>query len=317
MNAVTPIYDTEIGRIIDPIERYFAYARERQKIYLSKQKGDPFPWTNDPIMQKHKLTNVFREQDKTTAWLRTFVREPLRKAPVVLFANLVFRWFNRIEVGEILFCHPDLWRKTLFENYLEFSNRIYVENSIRKHIPKGPWTTGAYLITSPKGFDKLAGICINIDYFHKNKFVWHEKPCHWFEVAEYLLANRGQVSMEEVWNWLTKVPFQGTFHAHENVIDLRYTDLLDMAPDINTWTNPGPGAMKGLAIIHSREGEAVSRKQAIWELRQLLNYSRDPALWPSDWQPWELHQAEMWACEFAKLERVYHGGSTRSMYVRK
>jgi hypothetical protein len=41
----------------------------------------------------------------------------------------------------------------------------------------------------------------------------------------------------------------GPFLAYEIVTDLRFTALLENAPDIMTWANPGPGAKRGITRL--------------------------------------------------------------------
>jgi hypothetical protein len=42
--------------------------------------------------------------------------------------------------------------------------------------------------------------------------------------------------------------------------------------------------------------------------------SRDPAYWPAEWEPWELHEAEMWACEYAKYRSAQAGGRLKRRF---
>ena len=67
----------------DRINDFFAYARKRHEIYLKRKAGEPPPWTDDPILQQYRFTNVFRELDKTTLWFKKYVRGPMRKSPEV------------------------------------------------------------------------------------------------------------------------------------------------------------------------------------------------------------------------------------------
>jgi hypothetical protein len=65
-----------IADVKNPRERFFAYARERHQIYLNREQGQPKPWTEEPVLQQYRFTNVFRELDKTTLWFKDKVREP-------------------------------------------------------------------------------------------------------------------------------------------------------------------------------------------------------------------------------------------------
>ena len=69
---------------------------------LKKQSGEPYPWTDDPILQKYKFTNVFREDDATTVWFRENMRDELCEHSDVILATIIFRWFNLVETGKVL-----------------------------------------------------------------------------------------------------------------------------------------------------------------------------------------------------------------------
>jgi len=319
------IYQSIFEHITDPIEFFFALARERQSIYLKKEARLPRPWTQDGIMNHYKFTNVRREQDKTTKWFRENVRDRLRDKPEVLLATVLFRWFNRIEIGEVIFNQG--WGDTPWEEFLQTGNGKALEEPIRYVYPKGPYVTGAYLITSPIGMDKLSGICKNVENFYHGKFDnWRCAPMNWRDVAEEWLGLRGEVSLQGAWRYVKSAPFQGPFLAYEVVTDLRHTALLDQAPDINTWANAGPGAKRGLNRLHGRplngglpltSKPRLATQQANEEMIALLELSRDTKYWLNDenYPPWELREVEMTLCEADKYLRVLTGaGRPRSLY---
>src|SRR4051812_7947858 len=93
----------------DPRERWFEYAVEREKIRKRKEEDKMLPpFTDDPILQKYRFCNVYREDDRTTRWCKKYVRDPLIDKPEVLLAVVIFRWFNRITTGEAIFCQEGL-----------------------------------------------------------------------------------------------------------------------------------------------------------------------------------------------------------------
>lgn len=302
------------------IERFFATARERQNIYLKKEAGQERPWTEDEIFQKYKFTNVFREQDRNTVWLRQNVREKLSPA-YLLLATIIFRWFNRITTAEAIFTTPGKWGGSLFDHFYENGDAEYLEKNVRSLLPKGsPIVTGAYFITSPTGYDKLEGMCRVIgNFYHSEGYPIPDSQftdlINWKQMTKILMSN-SSLGLEQVWAWLKKFPYQGPFHAHEVVTDLRFTDLLKDASDINTWSNPGPGCQRGLARMAGRDyKKKIPVKDALEEMKHLLELSKEARYWPPEWQPWELHQVEMWACEHDKAERVRLGeGRPRSIY---
>ena len=65
--------------IPEELDRYFYWLHERETIRIRKEeRGDPPPWTDDPILQEFKFCQVFREHDRTTRWFRTHIRDPLK-----------------------------------------------------------------------------------------------------------------------------------------------------------------------------------------------------------------------------------------------
>jgi len=300
--------ETSIGSIKDPIEQFFAFMRERQSIFLKKEQGLERPWTDDSILNKYKFTNVFREQDRTTKWFRENVRDPLRNSPEVFLATAMFRMFNRIEIGQAI------WTRmySAWNDFCLTGNGKVLEENIRSKYPNGPWVTGAYLITSKKGMDKLTGICSILEEFYHEKYPgWDpDEDIGWEDLAEEMLGLRGEVGLEDVWNWLKGVPYFGTFHSHEMVQDLRYTSLLDQAPDINTWTNPGPGCKRGLNRIKRIDiNTPIKMNDAIAAMRELLEISNNH--WPNNYPALELHQIEFQLCEYDKYLRVLESDGVR------
>ena len=52
----------------------FYWVAERERIRVRKESGQPFPWTDDPILATYRFCNVRREDDRVTIWVRTHRR---------------------------------------------------------------------------------------------------------------------------------------------------------------------------------------------------------------------------------------------------
>src|SRR5215472_13191089 len=78
---------------------FWEFIRERIAIYHKKQDGQPRPWTEDRVLNKYYFCNIYREWDKTTIWFKDNLRDPLKDNESVIFATVIFRWFNRIETA--------------------------------------------------------------------------------------------------------------------------------------------------------------------------------------------------------------------------
>lgn len=74
--------------------RFLWFISERESIRRKKELGDPWPWTKDPILQRYKFTNIWRQDDRTTRALHARLQEceSDREALLNIFA---FRLVNR------------------------------------------------------------------------------------------------------------------------------------------------------------------------------------------------------------------------------
>lgn len=261
---------------------YFRLARERWTIHQKRLRGEPPPWTADPILARYRFCNVFREDDKTTAWFRSKVRDPLRNSPRVLLATVAFRWFNRIETGEAILpwllgdWDPEAVRHTL--------------------AGRQPITTGAFMVKTPPGLNKLDGLLQCIDNVRQDQ--------------DRLLARIHEgSSLQSAWFLLREFPYLGNFMAYEIVSDLRHTKLMEHALDIDRWACAGPGCARGLGWVlegeparFSYNSDVQQEEMCSW-MREIVYRSTLPRFWPKDWPKWEMREAEHWSCEVWKYVR--------------
>jgi len=294
-------------------DMFWYWVRERHSIYKKRKAGEPAPWTEDPILKTYRFTNVYRELDRTTLWFKDNVRNPLYHYPEVLLATVVFRWFNRIETGELLLNtqsteHQERTQYGLFEWW----DTDIARSTLTGHTPI---VTGAYIIKTPDGYDKLNGVLWCIDAFRQHYSTYQGRRYQYEELAADLINRPEHHSLEDMWKWLINFPFMGPFMAYEVVTDLRHTALQNQARDMSTWANAGPGAMRGLNRIAGRPLEYRSAKHG-WqrEMRDLLaeaNYPRIDGTFPA----FELREIEHSLCEFDKYARVKLGeGAPRQRY---
>ncbi len=72
-------------------EALLHFVAEREHVRLKKEAGQPWPWTNDPILRDYKFCCVRREDDRVTKGIATLYREPFENDPELWFALLVAR----------------------------------------------------------------------------------------------------------------------------------------------------------------------------------------------------------------------------------
>ena len=281
-----------IQELRDRLDLYFYWIHERETIRLNKEvERNPQPWTDDPILQKFKFCQVFREEDRTTRWFKRHIRNPWRDDPEVLMATVIFRWFNFIETGRTLIRH---------NLHIEWDRKKAIEEITKQD----KWVTGAYIVKTPNRMDKVTGVAECISH------MWSDRE----KLVERILTTK---SLKKSWEILRDYPYMGPFMAYEVITDLRHTYLLQDAEDILTWANAGPGAMRGLNRLAGRDLDFCRRTHP-WndEMRNLWEISRE-RLNPNliDLNRFEMREIEGGLCEFEKYSRILNEeGRTRSVY---
>jgi hypothetical protein len=285
------------------------FMLERHRIYLARMTGGAAPWTNDPILQKYKFTNVYRELDRVTVWVRENIREPHADHPHLWFMLCIARQINWPPTLRALMDAPgEAWP----DEYGDWDWRKAMK-VMRGLAAKGHKVyTGAYMLTANGGglLNKVPG-----------KFDKPELTCKlvlngvW--KARNELAPLLGTTMEGAVAALNgkHVGFGG-FMAYEVVCDLRHTRYLRNAPDTRTWAHAGPGAKRGLNRLLGRgakERPFLSSAAAVGAMRHLL-WKIEPD-WP--YEPrLELREIEHSLCEYDKYARAKNEeGRPRSYFT--
>lgn len=305
----------------EQLKTFWYWMNERHHIYLRRRERKPQPWTKDPILQTYKFTNMFRQLDRVTQeWLTRYcallgtpkrVREDVKVGDKIT-DEFILNVKDGPNDGDILF-HCAMFR--LFNwpatyDALHYAGRWSYGRALdvleKRTADKEQIFTGAYIIPN-MGLDdpKIEIISAAVDLIHENRKA----------MAAYIRATR---SMEKTCEVLQLVPTVGPFISYEIACDLRFTRLLADATDINTWANPGPGAMRGIHRLLTGSAKPTSpRPDYVAVMRDLLVRS-EKALGPHvracEW-PVEMREIEHSLCEFDKYMRVKNGeGRPRSRF---
>lgn len=293
-----------------PLERLLYWIEEREAIRLKKEAGEDKPWTNDTILQSTYFTNVNREQDKVTVWLRENIREPLRDDPKVFFAVLAFRWFNYIPTGHLLrygrpeeFGKGGSWKDKIDLCYLcDWKLREVVLGLNHYKEKYGKVFTGAFNISnSGSTKPKINRVCE--DYIQP---VWEERKRIKTLLHNCALGQAHQILME-------CCPGLGGsgFMAGQIIADLKHTYLLENATDWWTWCSPGPGSKRGMNRVHNlHPNEAFNKREwlpRINQLREVIKEQTGMKVCAQDCQSI--------LCETDKFNRILNGeGRSKRTY---
>ena len=217
-------------------ETYWWFAAERQEMFFRKVEGLPAPWTTDPILAKHKFTNVYRASDRVSQYLiRNVIYEGDQSPEEVFFRTILFKLFNKIETWEMLQDGLNVISRADYslENYdsvlseaLAGGTRIY---------------SAAYMMPSGRS-------SFGHGQKHRNHLLLLERMME-DEVPQRIAETS---SMARAFDLLRSYPTIGDFLAYQFVTDLNYSNLTDYSE--MEFVVPGPGAKDGIRKCFADQG---------------------------------------------------------------
>lgn len=276
-----------------------AWMEERQRIYerrVVEQRAPP--WTRDEIMQRYRFCNVYRELDTVTRWIDEHIRRPFATHENLWFMLCIARQINLPDTLAALlqsrgWPRGPRWYAAAFE-------RTLVERFARKLRVY----TGSYMLSGPSdGARTMPAMTTRIIL----------API-WARRRELVPRLRGTMQAATV--ALSETRFWGgRFIAYEVVCDLRHTRYLDNAPDVNTWTNVGPGSRRGYNRLLGRPLAQRVQDNAFIDFVTFAHETLYPRWHTRASAPFELREIEHSMCEFDKYERVRLGeGRPRQLF---
>jgi hypothetical protein len=218
------------AKVSDVYESYWRFAAERQAVFFRRARGEPRPWTHNPVLAIYKFTNAYRASDRVSQYLirQVIYRGDLPTSPCeVFFRILLFKLFNKIETWKLL---ERALGPITFEGY-RFA--VYDE------VLAGAMRTGqriysaAYIMPpGNRAFGRSAK--------HQNHLLLLERM-----MADRLPERLAQTrTMQEAFEKLRAYPTIGDFLAYQFITDVNYSELTDFSE--MDFVVPGPGARDGL-----------------------------------------------------------------------
>jgi len=297
----------------ETVESFFDFVNERHRIFLKKEAGEPRPWTEDPVLQEFKFTNVFRELDAGTIALRDMIQRGIgfgmdaggsvpqtivsdTEAPLVAWNIIWYRLFN--------------WHEHATDPGFCFDPAHLAARLRRKKVYQEKIFTAAHMTVGKAGISKLEFMLPTCEQIFESREniarMCREKRCLW-----------------DLWKYLQTFMGIGEFIGYEIVTDFRWYDaLLSDAKDIDFWVNTGPGCVRGLRRMGLAEN--LRSISMLWELapdyleshvvthHKKFCQAHDLQV---EWPPFELREIEHALCEFDKWCRTRHGeGRPRERY---
>lgn len=276
------------------LKTYWRFAAARQDIFFKRFRGEPPPWTADPILLEHKFTNAYRACDRVSQYLiRHVIREgnpgPADCSPQdIFFRVMLFKLFNRIDTWRHLesTIGPIRWEDYSFERYDAVLTRAMAEG---RQI-----YAAAYIMPSARIFG------------HPRKHSNHLRLLELMMKEELPLRLRDAKTMAEAFSMIRTYHSMGDFLAYQYVTDLNYSDLLSFEED--TFVVAGPGARDGIRKCFRDTGELSDADIIKWmadnQEKQLTELQIPfQKLWDRSLQ---LIDCQNLFCEVDKYARVAH-----------
>jgi hypothetical protein len=278
---------------MDPIVRpevfdaYWRFAAERQAIFFRRLRGEPPPWSDDPILRAYKYCNAYRASDRVSQFLiRDVIYRPGFSPEDTFLRIILFRLFSKIATWQLLEAthgpigvrsfHPETFAATL-EQVLNRGETIY---------------TNAFILAAGEAFGHRRK--------HRNHLSLVEKMLRDGLPTQIARAR----SLEGVYLLLIDYPMIGPFMAYQLGIDLNYGELIDF--DENDFTMPGPGALRGINKCFLSTGAWSMPRVIQWMVeRQDEEFVRlGIAFWSLWGRPLHAIDCQNFFCEVDKYARV-------------
>jgi hypothetical protein len=222
----TPVFDT-----------YWRFAAERQAIYDARMAGRPGPWTQDPVLVRHRFTNCFRAADRVSQFLIREVSYGGSQRPEeVVFRTLLFKLFNKVSTWQLL-------QGALGEISWHGYDRAAYDRVLTGAFARGMTLySAAYVVPPPR---------LGADRKHSNHL----------RLAELMMTTgitdrlQGAVSFGGVYETLLSYPAMGAFLGYQFAIDLNYSTVIDF--DEMEFVVPGPGARDGIRKCFGQAADGI------------------------------------------------------------
>lgn len=273
----TPVFDT-----------YWQFATKRQELFMRRVVGAPPPWTDDPVLARHRFTNAYRAADRVSQYLiRNVLYQGDQTGNEIFFRTLLFKFFNRIETWKELEAQVGwpVWKTFDLERYARVLDAMMARND-RLY-------SAAYIMPSPP----FGNVRKHRNHLHLlQQMIKDGAP----------VRIEGSRSLREVFQILRSYPSLGDFLAFQFTIDLNYSSMLDFSE--MEFVVAGPGARDGIrkcfADTAGLDEADVIRAVADCADRELerlgLSFS---SLWG---RPLQLIDCQNLFCEVGKYARVVH-----------
>lgn len=296
----------------ESLELFAHWIMERYKIHLKKDVlNAPRPWTDDPLLENYRFTNVRREMDRQTKYLiDNIVNNNNLTLEEKIINNIMFRCWNVWESMRLL-GGPWTKQELLSGSALLQARTIY--NQVSQDEPRHGWFTKVFFTSGVKlGMKNLLGV--------KNFVLGVFDIAQWVisrDIANQVLNAKSQV---EAFHILKNIPGIANFLGYQIFVDCTYIPEFQFSE--NEFTIAGPGCRKGLNRLIIDDKGLTAEECVFWLRDNITKIAPqiDPMKLmvdlPEEERFLSVMSLENCLCEFSKYHRAYHKeGRPKNRYI--
>jgi len=232
----------------DMLDLLLYWINERRSIYIKRALGNKPPFTDDPILQQYKFTNVNRELDRTSIWVAENIRAKYYNDPDCWFALAVAVFINKAETLAAL-CpllpYDEQRMLDICRNRMARGEQVY---------------SGAYIIRSYSNVDRAEYIFSKV-----LRDIWIDRER--LQPLQY-------PTLSAWWDELTTYHGMGSFLAAQTIASAKYLPgWKDHFPDWVSFAKSGPGSRRGMNRVFGLpvdcpwdEGMWYSKLKELWSV---------------------------------------------------
>lgn len=279
------------------VKQLFEFIVERELVRAKKERGDPRPWTQDPILQQYRFCNVYREYDPVTKWIAANWRDPYADWEDVWFAMVIARFLNLPGSLEAL----DLEKHVLQWDPKSFKKIMRLRRSAGERL-----FNSAYMIRCDCQ-DKTGHI--KTDYLADRVFtpLWKDRQ---------VIRPRPGDKLKDFYARLRNYRDMGPFMTGQVLADCKFTEVLQKAEDWWVWAAPGPGSKKGLNWVVERDAKTPWKDEDWVHQLTVLQTKIDPLIREAQLPRLSAQDLQNCLCEVWKWARLRYnlGGRPKQRY---
>ncbi|MFE2285612.1 nucleotide kinase domain-containing protein [Streptomyces sp. NPDC059443] len=273
----TPVFDT-----------YWRFAAARQAVYEARLAGKAQPWTDDPILMRHRFTNCYRAADRVSQFLISdVIYEGDQEWEEVFFRTLLLKIFNKESTWRLL---SDALGELRWDGY---DYRAYDDVLSRTFAAGERLYSAAYIVPPPQ---------LGEERKHRN----HLRLLEMMMTSDAPQKVVAAPTLRDAYEVLLSYPALGPFLAYQFVIDLNYA--AEMPFSEMDFVVAGPGARDGIRKCFGPRADGIESDVIRYMAEtQDEHFARLGLVFPGlRGRPLQLIDCQNLFCEVDKYARVAH-----------